>query len=123
MNVSPSLLSEEARQANEQKKEAAQRVREEFKPPGVVSCVIGGMRPDGLYLQLQVAGTFLREQRGSIKTVELMPRTSAEAKQKTLEQQLEKAGENREGGSLWDFQCSGRAVASRIMEIYGDDDC
>ena len=46
MNVSPSLLSAEARQANEQKKEAAQRVREEFKPPGVVSCVISSMRPD-----------------------------------------------------------------------------
>ncbi|CAE7319777.1 unnamed protein product [Symbiodinium natans] len=46
--------ADKARQANEQKKEAAQRVRDEFK-------------------------------------------TSAEAKQKTLEQQLEKAGENREG--------------------------
>ncbi|CAE7486448.1 unnamed protein product [Symbiodinium sp. CCMP2592] len=54
---SPVLLREQradkARQANEQKKEAAQRVRDEFK-------------------------------------------TSSEAKQKTLEQQLEKAGENRE---------------------------
>ncbi|CAE7034819.1 unnamed protein product [Symbiodinium natans] len=46
--------ADKARQANEQKKEAAQRVRDEFK-------------------------------------------TSAEVKQKTLEQQLEKAGENREG--------------------------
>eukprot|EP00439_Symbiodinium_sp_Y106_P046483 s4047_g5.t3 len=46
--------ADKARQANEQKKEAAQRVRDEVK-------------------------------------------TSAEAKQKTLEQQLEKAGENREG--------------------------
>ncbi|CAE7938895.1 DEGP1 [Symbiodinium sp. KB8] len=56
---SPVLLKEQradkARQANEQKKEAAQRVRDEFK-------------------------------------------TSSEAKQKTLEQQLEKAGENREEG-------------------------